>query len=105
MSSNNTSLFPPNSSGGNSEHKHSGRCSGVHRWSDLEDGVLLVRHGRVTRRMFPGDLEESVVWTEPMQTGIPAAVHLSQQPGLQTDPPGLDTHGGALGVLGGDWKL
>lgn len=42
--------------------------------------------------MFPGDLEESVIWTEPLQARIPATVHLSQQPGLQTDPPGLDAH-------------
>lgn len=29
-----------------------------------------------------------------METRISAAVHLSQEPGLQTNPSGLDAHGG-----------
>lgn len=46
----------------------------------------------MARGVFPGDLEEPVFRTEPMQTGVSAAVHLGQQPGLQADPPGLDAH-------------
>lgn len=46
----------------------------------------------MARGVFPGDLEEPVVRTEPVQTGVSAAVHLGQQPGLQADPPGLDAH-------------
>lgn len=46
----------------------------------------------MARGVFPGDLEEAVVRAEPLQTGVPAAVHLSQQPGLQADTPGLDAH-------------
>ena len=73
--------------------------------SHLKDGVLLFRHRHVACSVFPGDLEEAVVWTEPLKTRIPAAVHLSQQPGLQTDPPRLDAHGGGTGRrLGGDWE-
>lgn len=52
--------------------------------------------------VFPGDLEESVVRTKPVETRIPAAVHLSQEPGLQTDPSGLDAHSGGMQRSEGD---
>lgn len=51
----------------------------------------------MARGVFPGDLEEAVVRAEPLQTGVPAAVHLRQQPGLQADTPGLDAHAGRTG--------
>lgn len=44
------------------------------------------------RSMFPWDLEESVIWTDPLQTWVPAAVHLRHQPRLETNAARLHTH-------------
>lgn len=46
--------------------------------TDLEDGGFLLRGWRVARGVFPGDLEEAVVLTDPLQPRISATVHLSQ---------------------------
>lgn len=43
-----------------------------------------------------------MLWGEPVETRIPAAVHLSKEPGLQTDPPGLDAHGVWMEVQGSE---
>lgn len=43
--------------------------------------------------VFPGDLEEPLVAVDPAQAGVPAAVHLRQQPRLQANPSGLRAHG------------
>lgn len=43
--------------------------------------------------VFPGDLEEPLVAVDPAQAGVPAAVHLRQQPRLQANAAGLRAHG------------
>lgn len=48
----------------------------------LEDGILFFGRGRVACCMLPRDLEEPLAAAHPAQTGVPAAVHLREQPRL-----------------------
>lgn len=61
----------------------------------LKYGVLVLVLGRVPCGVFPRDPEAHALAVDPHQARVPPAVHLSDQPGLQADPPRGHRHPGA----------
>lgn len=59
----------------------------------LEYGVLVLVLGRVSRGVLPRDPKAHGVTVDPLQAGISPAVHLGDQPRLQTDTSRRHRHG------------
>lgn len=58
----------------------------------LKNGVLVLVLRRMSRGVFPWNPEAHGLAVDPHQPRVPAAVHLSHQPGLQPDASRSDGH-------------